>query len=275
MQNNPLSQYYRQPKVYIDLPSKGKYYPPGCINGDATNLPVFGMTAMDEIVLKTPDALYSGEGTVQTIKSCIPGILDPWKMPSIDLDSVLIAMRIATYGQNMPSVFTCSKCKEENKIDVDLSRSLDYFNGLDYEDKVFAGPLVVNLRPLTYKEQTEIQLQTYQLQRKMAQSLPNMSEVERSKLINEVSREIAEVQVQGFMKCIVSIEADDNVVEDPSIILDFIKNSDREFYNAIKDHLEGLSQKWRIPKQDAACASCGTVNNIALNMDNSDFFGKR
>ena len=31
---NPLTQYFRQPKVYVTLPSKGKYY-----TSDALNMP--------------------------------------------------------------------------------------------------------------------------------------------------------------------------------------------------------------------------------------------
>ena len=71
---NPLSGYYRQPKIYIRLPSGGEYYPEGALdvseNGD---YPVFAMTAKDELMLKTPDALLSGESTVEVIKSCVPG----------------------------------------------------------------------------------------------------------------------------------------------------------------------------------------------------------
>ena len=52
MENNPLQKYYRQPKIYLDLPSKGNFYPKGAIEGDPSKLPVFGMTAMDEIMFK-------------------------------------------------------------------------------------------------------------------------------------------------------------------------------------------------------------------------------
>jgi hypothetical protein len=59
------------------------------------------MTAKDELMLKTPDALMNGQATVEVIKSCVPSIKNPWHMPSIDIDTILIAIRIATYGENM------------------------------------------------------------------------------------------------------------------------------------------------------------------------------
>ena len=37
-QTNPLSKYFRQPKIYLRLPSKGKFYPPGVIDMPAPSL---------------------------------------------------------------------------------------------------------------------------------------------------------------------------------------------------------------------------------------------
>ena len=65
-----LAKFYRQPKVFIALPSGGTHYYKGMIDGDPTNLPVFGMNAMDELMYKNPDALFSGEATVSVIQSC-------------------------------------------------------------------------------------------------------------------------------------------------------------------------------------------------------------
>jgi len=67
--HNPLKKYFRQPKIYISLPSQGKFYPDGSIemteNGE---LPVYSMTAKDEMIIKTPDALLNGSSTVEVIQ---------------------------------------------------------------------------------------------------------------------------------------------------------------------------------------------------------------
>jgi hypothetical protein len=90
---NPLSQYFRQPSIYIKLPSGGQFYPPGALdmppNGE---LPILPMTAVDEITYRTPDALYNGVATVDVIRSCVPNIIDPWCIPVIDVDPLLIAI---------------------------------------------------------------------------------------------------------------------------------------------------------------------------------------
>ena len=62
---------------------------------------IFPMTARDELVLKTPDALLNGASTVEVINSCVPAITDAWEIPSVDMDALLIGIRIATYGENM------------------------------------------------------------------------------------------------------------------------------------------------------------------------------
>ena len=116
---SPLRQFQRQPKLYIDLPSRGKWYDEKIVaDGTSTSLAVFSMTANDEIGFKTPDALVTGEATVRNIKSCIPAILDPWNIRTIDSDSILIAIRIASYGETMSVSSPCKKCSEDNAYDV-------------------------------------------------------------------------------------------------------------------------------------------------------------
>ena len=64
-QHNPLSSFYRAPKLYAKLPSLGKYYSEDIIEmPDSGELPVFAMTANDELLMKNPDALLNGEAVV-------------------------------------------------------------------------------------------------------------------------------------------------------------------------------------------------------------------
>ena len=99
---NPLMKHIRQPKIYIKLPSGGKYWPDGAVEIPETGeLPVLPMTARDEITFKTPDALINGQATVDVIQSCIPSIKNAWEIPSIDLDVILIAIRRASYGDTL------------------------------------------------------------------------------------------------------------------------------------------------------------------------------
>jgi hypothetical protein len=66
---NPLKQYFRRPAIYLRLPSGGTGYPPGVVDlPESGELPIYPMTAIDEITSKTPDALFSGTAIVELIK---------------------------------------------------------------------------------------------------------------------------------------------------------------------------------------------------------------
>jgi len=270
---NPLQKYYRQPKIFLSLPSKGKYYPPGMIEGDPDSLPVFGMAAMDEIILKTPDALFSGESIVSLIRSCIPSIKNPWLMPQLDVDACLIAIRMATYGEKLETSFKCTSCEETNNFDLDLTGLLEYFNTLSFEDSVITGPLLVNLRPLTYKELTEINLKGYEYRRQLITSFDNsVSEDDKNKILDQAYKNLASLTIESFKKTIVSVEVEDEVVTDQKDILEWLNNSDKEFFDAIKQHVENQKDTWSIQNQKVECAHCNAENNVSVNLDNSNFF---
>ena len=135
--DNPLKQYFRRPALFISLPSKGKYYPPGSLeNTDSCELPVFPMTAIDEITAKTPDALFNGSAVVDIIKSCIPNIKDPWSIPVMDLDPLLISIRAATNSNEMDVNSICPSCNEEGKYSVNLIGLLNNLDSGNYDDVV-------------------------------------------------------------------------------------------------------------------------------------------
>mgnify|MGYP001039457023 FL=1 len=163
---NPLGKYFRQAKIYINLPSNGEFYDPGAIEKTETGeYPVFAMTAKDELSMKTPDALLNGQATVDVIQSCMPNIKNAWGMPSLDLDAVLTAIRIASYGETMDLTITIPNTQIEDTYSVDLRRVLDNFVSIEYENKVFVNDMTIFLKPLNYKSFTKNAIKTFEEQR--------------------------------------------------------------------------------------------------------------
>ena len=82
---NPLKQFYRTPKVYVQLPSRGRF---NKVNSEAMTgeVPVYAMTSKDELLMKNPDALLNGDAVVGVIKSCVPSITDTKNLPVCDVD---------------------------------------------------------------------------------------------------------------------------------------------------------------------------------------------
>ena len=109
---NPLGKYYRQPQIYIKLPSRAKYYSADVFTPTETGeIPILPMTAKDELAFKTPDAMMTGQATVDVIQSCAPNIKNAWKMVNYDTDTILLAIRIATYGETMDITYTVPTVK--------------------------------------------------------------------------------------------------------------------------------------------------------------------
>ena len=219
---NPLQKYYRQPKIYISLPSKGLYYEEGAFHGDYNNVPIFGMNGMDEIMYKTPDALFTGEATVKVIESCCPFIKDASKMPTLDVDSLVTAIRIATFGELLGIRHTCNNCGTENEFDIDLRTFLEYYSGLTFDNKIQVGELIVTLRPLSYKELTEINIENFKLQKMLAQVSTMTDEQDQQVQVDLVYKNLADVQTQLFINSIDSVQVPDGIVNEKEFIIEAI-----------------------------------------------------
>jgi len=130
---NPLKRFFRQPAIYIKLPSGGQHWAPDSLempqNGE---LAVYPMTAMDEITYRTADALFNGSAVVNVIQSCIPAIKNAWHIPSIDVDTILVGIRIASYGHEMQFDSDCPHCQNENTFGLDLRTVMDGIRSPDY-----------------------------------------------------------------------------------------------------------------------------------------------
>jgi len=248
MSDNPLRGYFRQPKIYITLPSQLKYYPPGAIEETETGeFPVYAMTASDEMALKTPDALLNGQSTVDVIQSCIPNIKNAWFMPSLDLDAVLIAIRIATYGEMMEIKTQVPNVGEEREYQVDLRQLLDNLLGNTFDEIVEVDNLIVHIRPMTYREFTKNALKTFEEQRIF--SLVNsedMSEEEKLDRFNQSFKKLTQLTVGMISDSISAIEFDDNKVSDPAHIKEFLENADKKFYSSIVKHIEAQKDKFSL-----------------------------
>lgn len=278
--NNPLSGYFRQPKIYLTLPSAGKYYPDGALELTETGeLPVYAMTARDEIAFKTPDALLNGQATVDVIQSCVPNIKNAWYMPSLDLDAVLIAIRIATYGEMMDLSAKIPNIDEERTYQVDLRQVLDQLINNSFEQTITIDNLVIHLKPLTYQEFTQSALKTFEEQR-VFQIVNNNNMDEEDKLahFNRSFKKLTDLTVGMVANSISAIETQDNVVENPEYLAEFIQNADQKFYTEITKHIESQKSKFSVkpltikPEPEEVEAGAPESFELPIVFDQANFF---
>jgi hypothetical protein len=271
---NLLINYFRQPKLYIKLPSNGNFYPEGALDqSEIGEYAVYAMTAKDELMFKTPDALMNGQASVEVIKSCIPAIKDPWKMPSIDLDTVLIAIRVATYGENMDFTSSCPKCKNFNELSFNLIGYLDQSSQFTYESSIDMPPLKINIRPYSYKEITQTAIKTLEQQRII--NIVNDEGLEDEKkleMFGESFVKLTQLTVDVVTGCIRSIETPEGIVDDQAMIKEFIENSNKETFTAVNNRVNELRDAIALKSQTITCQECEHVYSIEITMDQTNFF---
>lgn len=237
---NPLNKYFRQAAIHITLPSNGDY-PPHVVTPSATGeFPVMPMTAKDEIKFKTPDALMNGQGVVDVIQSCIPNIKDAWQIKSHDVDTILIAIRIATYGETMDLQFNVPTINEQVTHTINLPATLDQIRQEKIQNTItLKDGLIVETRPLTYRDMTQTSLQTFQ-QQKMYSSVQSsdISDEEKVKRFDESFKALTELNSKVLLKNISKITTPEGVeVSDPAQIKEFVDNANATLITELQDAL--------------------------------------
>ena len=278
---NPLKKYYRQPKLYIRLPSSGNYYPPGVLEkSENGEYPVYAMTAKDELVMKTPDALLNGQATVDVIHSCFPNIKNAWMVPSIDLDAILIAIRLATYGEKLEVTVTIPVVEDTRKFDMDLRRVLDTLLNAVYDPEVkISDDLTAYLRPLTYKEFTQTAIKTLEEQRIFSVvNNDNIDDAKKMELFTTSFKRLTDINISMVSSSIVKIVTADGETNDQLFIKEFIDNADKAFFKTIMDHMEVQKDKFAIQAQrimtteEDQAAGAPKEIEVPIALDAASFF---
>jgi hypothetical protein len=274
MNSNPLSQYFRQPAIFIRLPSNGKFYPPGTLEPTVNNeYPVLPMTTLDEITYRTPDALFNGSALVSVIQSCVPNIKNAWAMPSMDIDSVLVAVRIATYGHELDVTSECPACTEENSYGVDLRLIMDGIATPNYQDSMKIGDLEVFFCPMNYKQMNDNSMQQFEDQKAM-QILQASDSDDNAKLkqLGEVLKKITTVTTNALAQNIALVKTPQAQVTDANHINEWLANCDRNMFNKIRDYIIDNKRLSELPALDVKCADCSHDYKQPFTLDMSNFF---
>ena len=247
---NPLKKYFRQPKLYVRLPSSGNFYPEGSLemtqNGE---FPVYAMTARDEITLKTPDALLNGQSTVDVIQSCMPNIKNAWNIPSIDIDAILIAIRIATYGEHIDVELEVPNTDIVKGYTTDLRYALDKLLVAAFDTEVVIDDiLTAHIKPISYETFTKNSLKSLEEQR-IFNIINNqeLSDEQKMAQFNKSFRALTDITMGSVAESVVRISTPDGDVTDPVHIKEFIDNADKEFFSKITQHLEIQRDKFKMP----------------------------
>lgn len=273
---NPLKRFFRQPAIYIKLPSKGQHWVPGSLEMPQNEeLPIYPMTAMDEITYRTADALFNGSAVVNVIQSCIPAIKNAWHIPNIDLDTILVGIRIASYGHEMQFDSDCPHCQHENSFGLDLRSIMDGIQSPDYSQTVKAGDLELYFKPLDYEQINRNAMVQFEDQ-KLLEVLPTaeIPEEEKVKRLNDAFLKLTDMTMSALSQSIAMIRADTEIVTEPAHIEEFVKNCDREIFEKIRDHIVTLKESSELKPLKIQCQNpdCKKIYETPFTLDVANFF---
>jgi len=131
---NPLLSRVEMPGSTFQLPSRGLFYKNGELRDDVEmgEVHVSPMSAFDEILMKTPDQLYSGKAVEKVFNRCIQQVMKPGELIAKDVDFLLVCLRQVTYGDDMEVSYThtCEEAKTQTYI-IKLSNFLSTTKKID------------------------------------------------------------------------------------------------------------------------------------------------
>lgn len=274
--SNPLEKLYRSRKVYVALPSNGKYYHSGITLSVDGELGVMPMTAADEIKLKTPDTLFNGEALFELFRSCAPDIENPREIPACDVDKLLIAIRIATTGINLDVTATCPKCKKKEEYQIDLTQIMNSAQPIPSDNKLeLSEGVTIHLNPLTLSSQIKSQIETFYHYR--MQTLLNESDTEdqaKAKMFDEALVQAIAIQVSQVADCIRQVEIDGETVTDSDMIYEWVENMDSATHKQVSDQIQALSDPKMSSAVTVSCINpeCGHQYKTNVDLNPVNFF---
>ena len=274
-----LKDFYRSPKLYVQLPSGGKFYNSDTIDWPETGeLPVLAMTPKDDLIVRNPDALLNGDAVIRLVKSCVPCIKDPAKIIAPDMELILVAIRAASEkDKSVELEHTCTECEHEMKFEVDLSQAVQDFESIEQLSEFnLSNGITVGVTPANYL----FSIQTAKSMIEQANLLGRISnqefddENDRLKNIGTAFDKMANYNYSVLVNSIryLAIPDSDEQIDDRNEILEFIDNVDAKIGKEI-DAVVGRINNGGINKvYKAACEECEAPFEVPIDFDPVSFF---
>jgi hypothetical protein len=278
MHSNPLAKYFRAPGIMVKLPSNGNFQPSGNVKftPSGEDVPVLPMRGADEMLMKSPDALMSGHAIEETIKSCVPNVIDAQQLPTCDVDAILLAIRAATYGDQMDIDSECPHCKAENSHAFSISAILDSATPLELEYAVrLNDEVVVYVGPFNLAASTQLSIGAFHEARKMhLLEESNASDDEKSSALRESFDTINKMNTDALASAIVCVAVPDGVINDRNHIREFVDNVSRDWVAKIEEQMKVVNAAGIHKDQFVTCGKCEKEYTTNIEFDPANFFGK-
>jgi hypothetical protein len=274
---NPLKAFFRKPGIWIKLPSQGKFYKvkPTELN-DMGEIPIYPMTAKDELMMKNADGLLNGSAIFELVRSCAPCISDPESMPSVDLDAILIAVRKCTYGDTL-TVNTKHDCEgaKEHEVGVNLNFMIGDISVInDIEPVSFDNGVKVFIKPITVRSILQLNWVQYeQIRNLQVAEQRNVDEKTKVDMLQESYQKLTDESLKVVSGCVDTVLLPDGVtVADQSLIKEWITDLSRPDYKKLEAAVMSTNTKGVKKEFTVQCSECGKEYESSIDLNPTTFF---
>ena len=275
---NPLSEYFRSPKLYVKLPTGGKFYSKEVVEYPETGeLPVFPMTAKDELIMKNPDALLNGEAVSNLIKSCVPNVKDVRKMISNDVDVLLVAIQGATAGDDIEVAGQCPECGETNSAIASVEGAIETMAVLEEAYEIEVQPnLFVEIKPFEYANTIKAGIASFQSTRSLQALAEIQDDLDRLRLFNESFNKMANMNYELIVDAVHTVTIgkgpEKQVITDREHIREFLDNCEGTIGTKIETEVANVNKIGLQKTMQFECQKCEKEYESQVAFDPVNFF---
>lgn len=272
---NPLADFYRNPKLYVSLPSGTDFYTKDIVEmPEVGELPVYPMTAKDDLLTKNPDALLNGDAVIKLVKSCVPAVINPAELLAPDMEAILIAIRKASSKDKFMEVArNCPECDAENKFDLDLALVLSNAQEIEAVKQItLSNGLLAELSPTNYIHTVQGAKAVIEQNRNFQNIDPSQSD-EQLKALGDALEKLSIMNYQVIIESINSITIPNgDTVTDPVLISEFLENVEKEIGMELNDAVSDINNGGVEKDLEMQCSECEHIYTTSINFDPVGFF---
>lgn len=283
MSQNPLQQFFRQPALYLTLPTKGKWYTPEIVEmTDENQIAVYPLSAINEIMLNTPDAMLNGQALENVIKDCAPSIKNAKRFMLPDLEALFVAIKSASNNGKMDYDRNCPSCNHENSYELQCQTLLDLMTSINDDDLTirFGDDLLVHVTPYDFEMRQIFMRREFEEEKLLRQLNSENVEIDELVKAGKMAESVERLSRITFSLVSRSIEKiimlkTQTTVTNRDHINEWLMSISKQQADLVIESVDKINKVGVMKTMNVQCTSCGHTWEDALSFDPSSFFGRR
>jgi len=245
---------YVTPTEFVELPSRGVFYPENHLLHGQETIEIKFMTAKDEDILSSTALLKKGLAIDRLLESIVVADVDPKNLLVCDRNAIMIAARISSYGHEYKAGTFCAGCNEQVQYEFDLRKS-------SLNEKCFDAEFLSS-KEISYDEQQNVFFVTLPMSK---------ANVSIRMLYGDDEKAIANIDEEKSVTSILSsfiVSVNDH--RGPEAVDSFIESMPAKDSKFLRDLYATLAPSISL-KQDFNCDTCFHVEEMEVPLT-AEFF---